>query len=181
MLGSHCFPTTDYACLVRALQFVGTRTHHPSHRRIVSTDNVIPSVNLIGVMSLPHSISTRYNATVTAFHKTAQVWFDFNAMNLIIAVNRIYFPIVKQYGYIVGSPSHIVVFPWTFRIFGNKNLHSDSVDVREYVELSFMISDAGRPDALSVCFLSTFEPESGIIDRNAVECIAAELPVDKIL
>ena len=46
------------------------------------------------MMSLPHSISTRYNATVTAFHKTAQVWFDFNAMNLIIAVNRIYiFPL----------------------------------------------------------------------------------------
>ena len=181
MLGSHCFAVADYTCFIRAFQFVGTCAHHPSHRRVVCTDDIIFPVNFVGVVSFSHSISTRYNATVTAFHKTAQVWFDFNTMNLIIAVNRIYFPIVKQYGYIVGSPSHIVVFPWTFRIFGNKNLHSDSVDVREYVELSFMISDAGSPDALSVCFLSTFEPESGIIDRNAVECIAAELPVDKIL
>ena len=133
------------------------------------------------MMSFAHGIATRNYTTVAIFHVTAEIRLDFDAVYFVVAIDGIDLAIVKQNRQVMDGASEIIVSPWSFRLVRYKNLHSDSVDIREYIELAVMITDAWSPDSLAVCLFAVFESEAVVVNVNPVESVAAEVPVDKVL
>ena len=102
-------------------------------------------------------------------------------MYLSIFVNGIDFAIViEKHTEVVDVALHVVVLPRSLDVLGGVALESLAVHVREHVELSVGIADAGSPDALSVDFLMILQGEPVFREIELVEAVRDVLPVHEV-
>ena len=134
------------------------------------------------MVSFSHSTTLGNDDTFRSFYRTAHVGLQFGTHHLSITVNGIDFPvIIKQYAQIVDSSLHIMVLPRTFRFLASKALQTFSVDIREDIEHSVVVSDTWSPDALAIYFLAVFQGKSIVVEIETVKAIGNVLPVYQIL
>lgn len=179
--GSEGLFGTDAHRLVRSIGRIGTSALHSAYRCVVGTDDVIPSVNLIDMVSLTHCVSCRYDDPFALFDEAAEVRFHLYHPHFVVSVDGVYLPvIVEEDGEVVDVATHVDVLPWTGRIFADENLQAVSVDIGEDIELPVVVADAGSPDTLSIRLFSVLQTEF-VTHLEAVETIAQETPVYQIL
>jgi len=89
--------------------------------------------------------------------------------------------VVEEDAEVVDAAFHVVVLPGTFNILAGIALKPLAVNVRKDVELPIGVTDARRPDALTVYFLVVSEGESIVVEVEAREAVTYVLPVDEVL
>ena len=133
-------------------------------------------------MSLTHSRAVGDNLAIATLDKTAEIGLYLSATHCPILMNGIYLTVVvEEYGEVVDVTLEIDMLPRSLSLVGDEHLHTMSVDIREDIELTVVITDRWSPYTLSVSLLAVLKAELVAKSKEILHCVATETPVDEVL
>ena len=172
----------DDTGLVRAPDALRTGAERTTIGAVVGGDQVVHPVYLIHVMTLAHAVALRDNDALRALLRPAHIRLQFRTLHLAVAVDGIHLAVVvEQHAQVVDVALHIMVHPRPLYLLTGVALQAFAVHVREEIELTVIVADAGRPDALAIDFLMVLQRERIVAEVEAVETVTDVLPVHEIL
>ncbi len=164
--------STDHTGLIRSVDIFGTGALHASHWRVVCRNDIIHPVDFIYMMSFTHRITFGYNHLFRTLDRSAEVGFQLGAGNVSVFVYGIDLTIViEEDGEVVDITIYAFVCPRTFDVVCDIHMQSMTVDIREYIIFTVMVTDAGSPYSLTVHTLSVLEIKFGEIEVEPVETV----------
>ena len=134
------------------------------------------------MMSLAHSIAFGNDGALRLFDRTTHIGFQFRTLDLAVAMNGIYLPIVvEKHGEIIDTSLHVMMLPGASDVLAGIALQTLAVDIGKDIELAVGITDGRCPDTLPINLLMILQREGIVVEVETVEAIADILPVHKIL
>eukprot|EP00825_Cyclidium_porcatum_P024048 TRINITY_DN26598_c0_g1_i1.p2 TRINITY_DN26598_c0_g1~~TRINITY_DN26598_c0_g1_i1.p2 ORF type:complete len:218 (-),score=7.37 TRINITY_DN26598_c0_g1_i1:333-986(-) len=131
-------------------------------------------------MAFAHVVAGGNDYPLGPLNDTTHIGFEFDHPYFVVIVNGVDFTIVvKKYRKVVNLGIHGLAGPWAFGIPGSIDYHAVIVHIGKNVKQTVVVTDAGCPDALTIGLFATGEVEFAA-ERQRIEGIAAEVPVDQI-
>ena len=102
---------------VRAIDILGTRTDGAAIWTIVSRDEVIHTIYLVGMMALSYSRTILYHNSVRALNRSAEVILQLGTMHFAITMKGIHLTIiVEQNAQVINLTLQVMMLPRTLDV-----------------------------------------------------------------